>query len=60
MRCFMRVGRQAVDAAVELQILCDGQIVVETEFLRHVADALADAFGVGANVETFHPGGTFA
>ena len=47
------IGGQAVDAAVEGEIFFDGQIVVEAEFLRHVADALADFFGVGADVEIF-------
>src|SRR6266446_5208412 len=53
-------GLQAVDAAVELQVFRDGQVVVETEILRHVADVLADRFGIGADVEAFHEGGTAA
>ena len=31
----------AIDAAEEIDVLFDGQIVVEREFLRHVADVLA-------------------
>src|SRR5258706_4529162 len=48
-------GLQAVDAAVELQVFRDGQVVVEAEVLRHVADALAHGFRLGPPVETFHP-----
>src|SRR5713226_8356654 len=51
---------QAVNAAVELQVFRDGQIVVQAEVLRHVADALANGFGIGANVEAFDQGGTAA
>jgi len=39
------VGRQAVDAAVELKIFGDGEIVVETEPLRHIADVLTHGSG---------------
>src|SRR5712692_4782188 len=46
-------GLEAVDAAIELQIFGDGKIVVKTEILRHVADALANAFGFGAHIEAF-------
>src|SRR5713226_7855905 len=46
-------GFEAVDAAVELQIFGDGQIVIKTEILRHVADALAHCFGIRAYVQTF-------
>src|SRR5467141_2175851 len=49
-------GLQAVDAAIELQVFRDGQIVVEAEVLRHVADALAHGFRFGPHVETFDPG----
>ena len=53
-------GLEAVDAPVELKIFRDGEVVVETEFLGHVADALADRFGIGAHVEAFDPRGAFA
>src|SRR5437660_10606866 len=46
-------GLEAVNAAVELQILRDSQIVIETEVLRHVADSLADSFRIGADIEPF-------
>src|SRR2546421_5912750 len=49
-------GLQAVDAAIELQVFRDGQIVVEAKILRHVADALADGFRFGPHVKTFDPG----
>src|SRR6266436_9219407 len=51
---------EAVDAAVELQVFRDGQIVIETEVLRHVADMLADGFGIRADVEAFDKGGAAA
>src|ERR1700704_886162 len=50
------VGRQAVDAAVELKIFGDGEIVVETEPLRHIADVLAHGFRIGAHVDAFNVG----
>jgi len=46
-------GLQTVDTAVELQILLDGQIVIEAEILRHVADALAHGFRILAHIEAF-------
>ena len=46
-------GLEAVNAAIELQILRDGQIVVQAEILRHVADSLADSFRIGADIEPF-------
>src|SRR6266568_2060696 len=49
-----------VDAAVELQIFGDGQIVIKTEILRHVADAFAHGFGIGADVQTFDLSGAAA
>src|SRR6266849_3920505 len=48
------IGRQAVDTPVELKIFGDGEVVVEAEALRHVADALAHSFGFGTDVQTFH------
>src|SRR5712664_1900888 len=53
-------GLQAVDPSVELQVFRDGQIVIEAEVLRHVADTFADGFGLGAYVEPFHMSGTAA
>src|ERR1700676_494657 len=47
------IGRQTIDAAIELKIFRDGQIVVQAELLRHVADALAYFFRVRAHVEAF-------
>src|SRR5713101_7011834 len=57
---FEACGFEAVDAAVELQIFGDGQIVIKTEILRHVADALAHGFGIGADVQTFDFSGAAA
>src|SRR5712664_1016179 len=45
------LGRQAVDAAVELKILRDREIVVEAESLRHVANVLAHGLRIGANID---------
>ena len=46
--------REAVDAAVEADVLADGQVVVEREPLAHVADAALDLLGLRRHVE---PGG---
>src|SRR6266851_1934656 len=53
-------GLEAVDAAVELQIFRDSEIVVETEVLRHVTDAFAHGFGIGADIQAFNLGVTAA
>src|SRR5262249_555713 len=50
----------AVDTTVERKIFDHGQIVVETEILRHVADALAHVFGIGLHVHAFHMRGPAA
>ena len=47
------IGGQAVNAPIEREILVDRQIVVQTELLRHVADAFAHFFRMRANVEPF-------
>ena len=44
-------GGHAVEAGEEAQVLDDGEVVVEREFLRHVADVLAHGFGLAADVE---------
>ena len=46
MRARRAVARHAVDAGVEAQVLLDGQVLVQAEALRHVADALLDALGL--------------
>src|SRR5216684_949445 len=51
---------EAVNPAVKLQVFCDCEVVIEAEILRHVADAFADGFGIGADVEAFDAGGTAA
>src|SRR6266446_763078 len=53
-------GLQTVNASIELQVLRDGQIVVEAEILRHIADALANAFRIGVYVQPLDRGGTAA
>src|SRR5260370_23315941 len=57
---FEACGFEPVDTAVELQIFCDGQIVIKTEILRHVADAFAHGFGIRADIETFDLSGAAA
>src|SRR6185436_14763411 len=47
----------AVDAAEEGDVLIDGELLVEREALRHVADAPLHAFGIGADVDAAHRGG---
>ena len=47
-----QVFRHAVDAAEESDIFLDGEVVVEREFLRHVADVAADGFGLTGYVES--------
>ena len=46
--------RDAVDAAVEVDVLLDGEVLVEREFLAHVADVGFDLFGLGADIEAGH------
>ncbi len=42
----------AVKAGKETQIFNDLEIVVERELLRHVADVLADGFGIAGHIES--------
>ena len=44
----------AVNPAEEVDVLFHGEIVVERELLRHVADVLADLFGILGDVEAGH------
>ena len=48
-------GGHLVDPGVELQVLPDGQILVEGELLGHVADVLLHPVGLGDDVEAGHP-----
>src|SRR5512136_744568 len=50
---FQTHGVEAVDAAIEPQVFGDGEVIVETEILRHVTNALAHGFRFGAHVEAF-------
>src|SRR5690606_12868469 len=43
-------ARHAVDARVEVEVLLDGQVLVQAEALGHVADALLDALGLAHDV----------
>ncbi len=51
------LGTQSVDAAKELDVLVDGQQLVEREALRHVADSPLHAFGIGRHVDAADRGG---
>ena len=44
----------AVNPAEEIDVLFHGEIVVERELLRHVADVLADLFRILGHVEARH------
>ena len=41
------LGRQVIEARVQDQVLADGQLAVERERLRHVAEVLADLHAAG-------------
>jgi hypothetical protein len=50
------LARQAVDARVEVEVLEDGEIVVEREPLAHIANLAADLLTLGGDVEPEHRG----
>ena len=43
-------GRQTVGSSVEVEVFLDGEVFVEAELLRHVADVALDVSGVLADV----------
>ena len=49
-----RAATESVDRGVEAEVLLDRQVIVEAEFLRHVADAASDAFGIVDDIDTRH------
>src|SRR5213079_1421110 len=51
------VAGQPVNRGVEGQVFAGGEILVQPELLRHVADALADLLGRGRDVDARHGGG---
>ncbi len=53
--CGLPLLGDAVDAAVEVQVLLDGEILVEREPLGHVADDLLDRFALGPDVKPADP-----
>src|SRR5580700_6537955 len=57
---FQSTRFEAVDATVELQILRDGEVLIETVVLRHVPDTLAHSFGIHADVQSLHMRGATA
>ena len=46
----------AVDLGEEVEILTDGQIAVETEALRHVANMVAYSLRIAQHIDTHHRG----
>ena len=46
---------EAVDAGDELQVLLDGEVLVEAEALRHVADVALDLVALGAGCRSRAP-----
>jgi hypothetical protein len=48
---FERCTAEAVEAAIELEVLMHRQLIVERELLRHVADERLDAVGLLGHVE---------
>ncbi len=59
-RSSMSRARHPVEAAEEAQILAHGEVAVEREFLRHVADMRAHRLGLAADVEAGHRGASGA
>ena len=59
MRWCARGTGDAVDAGVEAEVLGDGEVFVEAEFLRHVADVALDVGGVFADVHAEDGAGAF-
>src|SRR5216683_1171912 len=54
------VTRDAVDTGVEAEVLGDGEVFIEAEFLRHVADVALDVGGVFADVHAEDGAGAFS
>src|SRR5579859_2109953 len=51
---FQALGGKTINSTVEREIFENRQIVIKTEILGHVADALADFLRTCANVQPFH------
>ena len=47
-----------MEIGIEIEILLDGKILVEPEFLRHVADAVLDRLRIAGDIDAEH--GEFA
>ena len=41
----------AMQIGIEIDIFLNGQVLVQTEFLRHVADSVLDLLRVGADID---------
>src|SRR5580704_8182501 len=48
-----------IDAAEEINVLADRQVVIQRELLRHIADVALDVLALGANIEAGHRGLAF-
>src|SRR6476646_3545653 len=54
----LEAGRfEAVYASIKLQIFRNGEIKIQAEILRHVADALANGFRIRAHIQSFYSRG---
>src|SRR6185369_4149385 len=50
---------QLISSSVEAKVLQHGKVVVQAEFLAHVADPFTDYVTLSSHIETFNPGFTF-
>ena len=51
------IARQAIDAGVEIHVLSDGEVFVQAELLRHVADVASNLGSILANVHAENAAG---
>src|SRR5436305_10384811 len=49
--CTKSVRRKPIDTAIEREVLFDSEVVIQTELLRHVSNALAHEFGIGSYID---------
>ena len=59
MRSAALTGGKAIDAGVEIDVLGDGQVLVEAELLRHVTDMAADLRCVFTDIHAENATGAF-
>ena len=54
MRCARRRARDVLDGGEELEVLAHGEVLVQREPLRHVADARAQRLGLARHLQAQH------